>query len=423
MLLKTCVTEMSNPILRSDLAHDRPAVVGRSNNDRPMRIALYSHDTMGMGHIRRNLLIASAILKKCERVQILLIAGTREAAYFATQAGLDCVTLPALAKSSDGLYSARHLGWSLEETTRLRSKVIRATMEEFAPDLFVVDKIPRGIGNELVPTLEYLRKANTRCILGLRDVLDEPEVVAREWLRDANDAAIEAYFNELWIYGDQQIYDCLSEYNFTSAVSSRAYFTGYLNQTTRYPSTSNCGQLAGQSKPPVALCVVGGGQDGFQLAEAFVQATMPKGWQGIVITGPFMPKDHQQRLHQLAQANGSIEVIDHLVETDEYLQSAERVIAMGGYNTVTSVLSFRKASLIVPRMVPRQEQWIRAQRLAKLGWISVLTPPELDSMQLSSWLHRDVVPQPNSESVDLLGLDRISQRVNQWSRQLAPIAM
>lgn len=423
MLLKTCVTDMSNPILRSDLAHDLPAVVGQSNNDRPMRIALYSHDTMGMGHIRRNLLIASAILKKCERVEILLIAGTREAAYFATQAGLDCVTLPALAKSTDGLYSARHLGWSLEETTRLRSKVIRAAMEEFAPDLFVVDKIPRGIGNELVPTLECLRQSNTRCILGLRDVLDEPEVVAREWQRDANDAAIEAYFNELWIYGDQQIYDCLSEYNFTSAVSSRAYFTGYLNQTTRYPATSNCGQLATQTKPPVALCVVGGGQDGFQLAEAFVQATMPAGWQGIVITGPFMPKDHQQRLHQQARANGSIEVIDHLVETDEYLQSAERVIAMGGYNTVTSVLSFRKASLIVPRMVPRQEQWIRAQRLAKLGWISVLTPPELNSMQLSNWLHRDVVPQPSSESVDLLGLDRISQRVNQWSRQLAPIAM
>lgn len=423
MLLKTCVTDMSNPILRSDLAHDLPAVVGQSNNGRPMRIALYSHDTMGMGHIRRNLLIASAILKKCERVEILLIAGTREAAYFATQAGLDCVTLPALAKSTDGLYSARHLGWSLEETTRLRSKVIRAAMEEFAPDLFVVDKIPRGIGNELVPTLECLRQSNTRCILGLRDVLDEPAVVAREWQRDANDAAIEAYFNELWIYGDQQIYDCLSEYNFTSAVSSRAYFTGYLNQTTRYPATSNCGQSATQTKPPVALCVVGGGQDGFQLAEAFVQATMPAGWQGIVITGPFMPKDHQQRLHQQARANGSIEVIDHLVETDEYLQSAERVIAMGGYNTVTSVLSFRKASLIVPRMVPRQEQWIRAQRLAKLGWISVLTPPELNSLQLSNWLHRDVVPQPSSESVDLLGLERISQRVNQWSRQLAPIAL
>ncbi len=422
MLLKTCVTDMSNPMLRPDLAHNHPAVVRRTPDGRPMRIALYSHDTMGMGHIRRNLLIASAILKQCERVEILLIAGTREAAYFATQAGLDCVTLPALAKSSDGQYSARHLGWSLEETTRLRSRVIRATMEEFAPDLFVVDKIPRGIGNELVPTLEGFRQTRTRCILGLRDVLDEPEVVAREWLRDANDAAIEAYFNELWIYGDQQIYDCLREYNFSSAVSSRAYFTGYLNQTTRYSTASDCGQTPAPPESPVALCVVGGGQDGFQLAESFVQATMPKGWKGIVITGPFMPKDHQQRLHQLARANGAIEVIDRLVETDEYLQKAERVIAMGGYNTVTSILSFRKASMIVPRMIPRQEQWIRAERLAKLGWISVLTPPELDSSRLSNWLHRDVVPQPNSESVDLLGLDRISQRVTQWSRQLAPIA-
>ncbi len=100
---------------------------------RPMRVAFYSHDTMGMGHIRRNLLIASAIAQNCSNIEILLIAGTREAAYFATQAGLDCVTLPALTKSLDGKYSARHLGWSLEETTRLRSRVIQATLEEFAP--------------------------------------------------------------------------------------------------------------------------------------------------------------------------------------------------------------------------------------------------------------------------------------------------
>ncbi len=45
-------------------------------------------------------------------------------------------------------------------------------------------------------------------MLGLRDVLDETQVVAREWRRDANDAAIDAYYDELWIYGDQAIYDC-----------------------------------------------------------------------------------------------------------------------------------------------------------------------------------------------------------------------
>jgi predicted glycosyltransferase len=166
------------------------------------------------------------------------------------------------------------------------------------------------------------------------------------------------------------------------------------------------------------LCVVGGGQDGFELAETFAKTPMPNGKRGVVITGPFMPKDLQLTLHQLAKQNGRIEIIDRLVETDDYMRSASRVVAMGGYNTVTSILSFGKPSLIVPRMVPRQEQWIRAQRLANLGMITAVQPQSLNSQRLSAWLRSDCVPTPTSNCIDLCGLNRISQRVGQWVNQL-----
>ncbi len=421
MHLKTCVTDMSTPMLRPDPSHAHAPLISSRGRSRPLRIAFYSHDTMGMGHIRRNLLIASAVVKSSSNIEALLVAGTREAAYFATQAGLDCVTLPALAKSADGKYQARNLAWSMEDTTRLRSQIIKATMDAFAPDVFVVDKLPKGIGDELLPTLDMLRTTSTKCVLGLRDVLDEPATVHREWLRDANDAAIEAYFAELWIYGDQAIYDCLKEYDFSSAVSSRALFTGYLDQSDRNAANAEAPSTTGHDRRPLALCVVGGGQDGFALAESFVKATMPSGWRGVVITGPFMPKDHQQKLHRLAQANKQIEIIDRLVETDEILRQASRVVAMGGYNTITSILSFGKASMIVPRMVPRQEQWIRAERLAQMGWITAVRPQELNHERISHWLDTDEVPVPNSSRVDLKGLDRISQRVGSWADRLGTV--
>ncbi len=131
MLLKTCVTDMSNPILRSDLP--QACTNPPSEVKRPVRLAFYSHDTMGMGHIRRNLLIASAIIRNCPNVEVLLISGTREAAYFATEAGLDCVTLPALAKGADGRYSARHLGWSFEQTTRCAVASFKQPWKNFNP--------------------------------------------------------------------------------------------------------------------------------------------------------------------------------------------------------------------------------------------------------------------------------------------------
>ena len=408
MLLKTCVTEMSNPLLRGD-SHHVPMARG---SQRPLRVAFYSHDTMGMGHIRRNLLIATAMVRACPGVEVLLIAGTREAAYFATEAGLDCVTLPALVKAADGRYSARHLGWSLEETTRLRGRIILATLAEYKPDVFVVDKVPRGIGHELVAALEHLRSLGTRCVLGLRDVLDEPQIVCQEWLRDSNDAAIEAFYDELWIYGDRAIYDCLQEYRFSSTVTSRAFFTGYLDQSSRHSNSPSSPRREYETGEQQVLCVVGGGQDGSHLAQTFARSTLPKSWRGTIITGPFMPKDEQQALRRLIHNRAEIEVIDRLVETDDYLRTADRVIAMGGYNTITSVLSFNKPAMIVPRISPRQEQWIRAERLAQLGWITALSPESLTHHRISEWLHASEIPRPVPNGVDLLGLDRISQRIS-----------
>lgn len=45
---------------------------------------------------------------------------------------------------------------------------------------------------------------------------------------------------------------------------------------------------------------------------------------------------------------------------------------MGGYNTFCEVLSFDKRAVIVPRTVPRLEQWIRASRAEELGLVHML---------------------------------------------------
>ncbi len=272
-------------------------------------------------------------------------------------------------------------------------------MEEFAPDVFVVDKLPRGIGHELVTTLGRLRKTGTRCVLGLRDVLDQPDIVASEWLRDSNDEAIEAFYDELWIYGDKSIYDCLEEYRFTSTVSSRAFFTGYLNQTSRKNNYSAHSPEPLTANSQQVLCVVGGDRMAFSLPKLRASYVATRlAWH--CNHRAFHAQGRAAQLRQLAQTSGNIEIIDRLVETDDYLREADRVIAMGGYNTITSILSFNKPSLIVPRITPRKEQWIRAERLADRGWISVLSPLELNHDRLNQWLHATDVPKPVAEAVD-----------------------
>lgn len=388
----------------------------RRMTNRKARIAFYSHDTMGMGHIRRNILIASHLSAASLSAETLLIAGNRDAAFFAEQAGLDCVTLPALRKGTDGSYAAKYFPWSLEETSALRSRVIASTLLAFQPDIFVVDKLPQGICNELLRTLRMLRRRfETRCILGLRDILDEPAVSRAEWQAQRNDQIIEDYFDEVWVYGDKQVFDCCVEYDIPARTRQKTVYVGYLDQRQRLYSNFRQKQrkalIPHSEDEQLVLCVVGGGQDGFELAANFINAGVPRGWRGIVITGPFMPEEQIQALHNMLPHGGGIGIIDSLVEADAYIECADRVVCMGGYNTIASILSFQKPAFIVPRVRPREEQWVRAVRLAEAGIASCCHPDQLSATAIRAWLETVEVPRPHAGSVDLNGLQAIEQQV------------
>ncbi|MDQ1664418.1 MAG: hypothetical protein QOH75_449, partial [Actinomycetota bacterium] len=62
-------------------------------------------------------------------------------------------------------------------------------------------------------------------------------------------------------------------------------------------------------------------------------------------------------------------------------------VTMGGYNTVCEMLAYRIPTLVVPRVRPRLEQLVRADRLAELGLLDVLHPDVVTPDRLTSWLH------------------------------------
>jgi len=191
------------------------------------RIALYSHDTMGLGHKRRNLLIAQALAYSPAQPVTLIITGVGEASTFMKPSGVDYLALPALRKDLDGHYDSRSLHVSLQELITLRARVIRTALEAFEPDVLIVDNVPRGAVGELDPTLAYLRAhGRTRCVLGLRDVLDDPTIAYHEWRRAANEDAIREYYDMVWVYGDPAVYNPVREYHFPPDVAAKVRYAG-----------------------------------------------------------------------------------------------------------------------------------------------------------------------------------------------------
>ncbi len=290
--------------------------------------------------------------------------------------------------------------------------MIQAALTAFAPDVFIVDKVPQGALDELLPTLRALKATGkTRCILGLRDVLDDPITTRNEWLKSNSDELIRAYYDAIWIYGDPTVYDAVTEYELAPDIAAKVHYTGYLNrmQTRTQPvvresETLSALQLDGRR---LVLCAVGGGQDGYPVAQAFVQATLPANTVGVLLTGPFMPAAQRAELQALAQQQPNLHLINFTADPAPLYQRADAIIAMGGYNTTCEILATQKQALLVPRVTPRLEQWIRAQRLHELGLLDIIHPDHLSPARITQWMHQ----RPRSSQVrcpiDLNGLPRL----------------
>jgi len=391
---------------------------GRRSSKLNPRVALYSPGMVGLGHMRRNLLLVRRFAARYPAGSFLMITEAREAGIFDFPENVDCLSLPALRKDADGNCTPRRLRIDLPQLIRLRRDVITSALSQLSPDVLIVDHLPRGALGELAPSLEMLKQRGTRLVLGLRDILEEPETVRAEWARAGNHEAIEKFYDAIWIYGDPAVFDLLSEYSFPRSTAGKARFTGYLN-----PAASPDAQGAGDAdtlavklldRAPFILCQVGGGQDGMRIAQAFVDSEMPEDHIGVLLTGPFMPASEREALCRRAGRQPSrFHVLDLISEPAALLSLAERVITMGGYNSVCEVVSHDKHALIIPRTSPRREQLIRARKLADLGLIEWLDPDILTPAAISEWLQR---PSPTARvrhRMDMRGLERASRYLQQ----------
>lgn len=387
-----------------------------------LRVVLYSHDTMGLGHIRRNLKIAHALSTSRLQTDILIVTGAHEANNFALPPGVDTLVLPSLYKEKNGQYRAHRLNMTFDEIIALRTQILSAAINTYQPDVFIVDRVPRGVSGELDNILETLyQQGHTRCVLGMRDVWDEPAAVHREWHQHQYGNTIRRYYDEIWIYGDKEIYDPIVEYNYAPEIAAKIRYTGYLGRS-RIVNDSNTQTFNDLTLPkePYILCMAGGGQDGARLLQAFIKAELPADYHGLVLTGPHMPPEIQQQLRHHAASRPRLQVLEFVAEPTVLMARADCIVTMGGYNTVTEILSFGKRTLIVPRVVPRQEQWIRAQRLNKHHVCDILHPDQLTPDMLSQWLHDNVGRplQTADHLLDMQGLDHLPQMLATLLKQV-----
>jgi predicted glycosyltransferase len=382
----------------------------------PLRIVLYSHDSVGLGHVRRNLALAHALNNQLpgligRPVTGILITGTALAPAFQLPDGWDWVLLPGVAKGSAG-YLPRNLALPMHELVPLRARLLQATLAGFSPHLVVVDRHATGVHGELEIALRRARTAGpVRVVLGLREVLDSPAAALSEWAKVGGPRVVKALFDAIWVYGDPAVHDPVASGEIPFALRKLIRYTGYLAEGR--PSVSGTSCMPGQ----YCMTTVGGGSDGFALARVAVAAPVPDGLGHLVVAGPQMPAEQLNDLRQ--QARPGVKVVSTVEDIVFHIRHAGAVVAMGGYNTVCEIMSTTVPALIVPRTQSRAEQRIRAASLAAAGYLEQHDIGTLTPEILAGWLAARLGTTVDRRRAVLDGLIRVPQLAAELLRPLA----
>ncbi len=368
------------------------------------RLLIYSHDSFGLGHLRRCRSIANALVARIPDLSVLILSGLPLIASYPFERRVQFRLVPGIIKMSNGDYRPVAEGATLRDVIAERSRIILETARDFQPDLFLVDKEPLGVRGEVTATLDYLAEQGIPAVLGLRDVMDDPALLARDWARKKALPGVDRYFREIWVYGLERIYQPLGGLPLPDSVRNRLVYTGYLRRQQDGPPDAAASVSLGE---PFLLVTPGGGGDGDALVDwvlSAYEADPSLTERAVIVTGPFMSTEARAQFQRRADALHRVELLTFTAGMEAFLRQANGVVAMGGYNTFCEILSFDKPALIVPRTTPRLEQYIRASEAERQGLAAMLVADDVRDPRAMARALRRLPRQPRPSTVQISGL-------------------
>lgn len=357
------------------------------------RLMTYSHDGFGLGHLRRVSDISRCLVTDASDSNVLMLIGCPSASVFPLPAGIDYIKVPSIVKVDTEVWHFRNLRIGFEQGKALRAAIIEKSADVFDPHLFLVDHIPGGVWNELLPTLRMLKERDTALVLGIRDILDSPAVTRAAWREKNFYQVIREFYDEVFIYGCEAVFDTAGQYALDADLAEKVRYCGYVCSDQPLVDRE---QMRGElqiAEVPFVLIIAGGGFDAFPMMQVCLDAFRLFGgelpFQALMVTGPLMVPEQQARLRAQAATLG-VSVRASVEDSLSFMNAADLVITMAGYNSLCEILRLHKKALVIPRRGPSAEQTTRARVFGARGLIDVIFPDELTPPRLAERVVADL---------------------------------
>jgi predicted glycosyltransferase len=356
-----------------------------------LRIAIYSQDGFGLGHMQRTASIAWELYRLRPEASILTFSDSQLGQFFPISPHHDYIKLPSIAKEGPGNWKATHLRMSFPDILDLRKELISNALLHYAPDIFLVDHMPHGAMGELLPALEAMKHfgLKTQNVLGLRDILDSPEVTINRWQVEGAYDVIERFYARILVFGMQDVYDVGEKYQLPESALKKLFYCGYVANLDHEKNAYNIrARYLASAAADTSLVVVmaGGGADGYAMMSTLIEA-LPKVLEEqpcilAIITGPFMPVELIADLERRA-GRLPVQMLEAVTDSTSYISAADLVIAMAGYNTSVEILRNKTPAILIPRAGPSAEQRTRASIFAAKHWVDTIDPDEVTPENLA----------------------------------------
>ncbi len=391
-----------------------------------MRLVIYSHDTFGLGNIRRTLAICKHLNQSISDLSTLIVTGSPMLHHFRIPEGVDYVKLPCLKRDETGDLAVRYIrNLEVREVVAVRRDALFSIIRSFKPDILLVDKKPGGLAGELIPSIEDLKftRPHAKVVLLLRDILDSPSQTMNVWKRHRHYELLANYYDAVLVLGERQLFDVCAEYRFPSAVRAIVKYCGYIGRESGARTRDTMRHQLGVSESEQLVVVTtGGGEDGYDLIHNYLSGLeyLPAKNRpaSLIITGPELGASKQAEIHSSASRHERVQIVEFTDDMMAFLDAADVVVSMGGYNTICEILSLRKRAVIVPRIRPVSEQWIRAERMAARGLFRAIHPdkitPESLMKEVSAELSANRVCPLTAATINMDALPRIAAFMDDW---------